>query len=108
MERARFCYCIRCGTRWNVSTLATIRDDEYICPICTEKERLRYGDAIAQRLVRCRVERHMACQTVAELCGISKGTLWAYEHGKQTPKSDTLAILADFYHVSVDWLVGRG
>ncbi len=44
---------------------------------------------------------------VAQATGIDQKTLSNYETGKTNPDSETLIRLADFFHVSIDYLVGR-
>ena len=43
---------------------------------------------------------------VAEETGIPNSTLANYETGRTEPNIENLGILADFYGVSIDWLVG--
>ena len=38
--------------------------------------------------------------------GIKQPTIASYEIGRTQPDLETLGILADFYGVSVDWLLG--
>lgn len=44
---------------------------------------------------------------VAEATGIDQKTLSNYETGKTQPDAKALIALADFFHVSIDYLVGR-
>lgn len=44
---------------------------------------------------------------VAEATGIDQKTLSNYETGKTNPDSYSLIKLADFFNVSIDYLVGR-
>ena len=44
---------------------------------------------------------------VAEATGIDQKTLSNYETGKTQPDARALVVLADFFHVSIDYLVGR-
>ena len=44
---------------------------------------------------------------VAKATGIDQKTLSNYETGKTNPDSFALIKLADFFHVSIDYLVGR-
>lgn len=44
---------------------------------------------------------------VAQATGIDQKTLSNYETGKTNPDSDTLIKLANFFNVSIDYLVGR-
>lgn len=39
--------------------------------------------------------------------GIEQALLSKYETGERVPPTETLIILADFYHVSIDYLLGR-
>lgn len=53
--------------------------------------------------------RNDAGYTQSEVCDvihINRATLSNYETGRLEPNLDTLAKLADFYCVSVDWLLG--
>lgn len=43
---------------------------------------------------------------VSRKTGISKATLSKWKHGVSTPKMDKLKLIADFFHVSVEWLAG--
>ena len=44
---------------------------------------------------------------VANATGIDQKTLSNYETGKTNPDSVSLIKLSDFFHVSIDYLVGR-
>lgn len=44
---------------------------------------------------------------VAKATGIDQKTLSNYETGKTKPDSDSLILLADFFDVSIDYLVKR-
>ena len=44
---------------------------------------------------------------VAEATGIDQKTLSNYETGKTQPDARALVALADFFHVSIDYLIGR-
>ena len=44
---------------------------------------------------------------VAEATGIDQKTLSNYENGKTQQDARALIALADFFHVSIDYLVGR-
>lgn len=61
----------------------------------------------ADRLKRLREKRKLKRRVVAELCGLSKNMIARYENGEVEPKAAGLLILADFYGVSVDFILGR-
>lgn len=42
--------------------------------------------------------------TVSKATGISTATLTSWKQGKYTPKMDKLQIIADYFHVSVEYL----
>ena len=44
---------------------------------------------------------------VSQATGIDQKTLSNYETGRTRPDSEALILLADFFHVSIDDLVGR-
>ena len=54
-----------------------------------------------------REDRDLRQIDVAAATGIDQKTLSNYETGKTNPDSYTLAKLADFFNVSVDYLIGR-
>ena len=66
------------------------------------------AEEIGNRLKRIRHEKQCGSQIkVAKLIGISRFTLMKYENGEMMPSAQMLIDLADFYHVSVDYILGR-
>ncbi|MDH7577148.1 MAG: helix-turn-helix transcriptional regulator [Bacillota bacterium] len=62
----------------------------------------------AARLVSLRKQRRLSTQKLADALGLkSKGTITQFEKGITSPSVDTLIALADFFDVSLDYLVGR-
>ena len=61
----------------------------------------------AERLRRLRETRKLKRRVVAELCGLSKNMVARYESGEMSPKAASLIVLADFYGVTVDYILGR-
>ena len=59
------------------------------------------------RLKELREKRHLTRTTLGELCGIGKNAIGQYERQEKTPSLKTLMILADYFQVSLDYLVGR-
>lgn len=66
-------------------------------------------DGFAERLQKLRIERKpvRARQTVAGLCGLPPDAIRRYERGEAKPTMDALIRIADYYEVSLDYLVGR-
>ncbi|UED78401.1 helix-turn-helix transcriptional regulator [Lysinibacillus sp. CD3-6] len=59
------------------------------------------------RLTSLRKERNLLQADVANKVGIARATYGAYEQGSRQPDFDTLEKLADFFGVSLDYLLGR-
>lgn len=59
------------------------------------------------RLRRLREQRRMNRKALGECCGLSKNIIGKYEQGERKPSVDVLIILADFFDVSTDYLLGR-
>ena len=59
------------------------------------------------RLRELREDRDLRQVDVSYYVGIDQKTLSKYETGKTNPDSQSLIKLADFYNVSIDYLVGR-
>lgn len=59
------------------------------------------------RLKQLREELNLRQIDVANSTGIDQKTLSNYETGKTNPDSYSLVRLADFFNVSIDYLVGR-
>lgn len=43
--------------------------------------------------------------TISKATGISTATLTSWKQGKYTPKQDKLSLIADYFNVSVDYLM---
>lgn len=59
------------------------------------------------RIVRKNDPRKLTQQDVANWLGIERSTYGKYETGGSEPTFDTLCRLADFFNVSVEYLMGR-
>lgn len=58
-------------------------------------------------LKELRLEKNVSQKTVAELLGVSDRNIRFYESGEHRPDFDGLLLLADYFNVSIDYLVGR-
>ncbi|MBR1529746.1 MAG: helix-turn-helix transcriptional regulator [Oscillospiraceae bacterium] len=65
-----------------------------------------YIESFAQKLAQARKEAGYTQRQIADIIKISKSTIASYETGRTQPDIETLGKLADFYAVSLDWLVG--
>lgn len=62
---------------------------------------------LGERLTRLRKSRKLTQQQVADMLHLSRGTYAQYEIDRRVPEYATLEKLADFFEVSIDYLVGR-
>lgn len=61
----------------------------------------------AERIKELRTEKGLKQTDLAEAFGITSRQYQNYEYGKQTPDFKTLELIADYFNVSVDFLMGR-
>ena len=61
----------------------------------------------AKRLKYLREEQKLTQKELAEKLGISPSAIGMYESEKRNPDTHMLNILANFFNVSVDYLLGR-
>lgn len=64
-------------------------------------------EILAKNLLELRKARKLSRQTVADAVQISAKTYERYENAEREPTASVLLALADFYDVSLDYLVGR-
>lgn len=60
-----------------------------------------------QNLKKLRLERKLSQQKLAEQFGITQQAIYNYENGITEPDIYMLKRMADFFHTSIDYLVGR-
>ena len=60
-----------------------------------------------QRIEDLRVDHDLTQQQVADILGIQREVYRRYEKGSRTIPIEFLIQLADYYGVSIDYLVGR-
>ena len=63
--------------------------------------------ALAERLVLLQQERNVMKKEIADAAGLSLMGYYRYERGQREPSASTLVALADFFNVSIDYLLGR-
>ena len=61
----------------------------------------------ALRLQECRQQKNQTQKEAAEALGFSERVWRSYESGNRTPTFQGLLKLADYFGVSLDYLVGR-
>ena len=62
---------------------------------------------VPERLKECRTKKKVTHREAAEFLGVTLGTYQRYESGIREPSLAVLYKIADYYAVSVDWLLGR-
>ena len=60
-----------------------------------------------EKIIYCRRKAGLSQENLAELLNVSQNTYSQYETGVIALTAEHLVKLADFYHVSVDYLLGR-
>lgn len=61
----------------------------------------------SEKLKELRKEYKLSQKDLAEKCGVSPQCISALESEQRCPSGITLCALSDFFHVSVDYLLGR-
>lgn len=66
-----------------------------------------YGVIFPERLLGLRKNKGVSQKTLASEFDISDAAITMMEKGKRLPSFDVLCALADYFDVSLDYLVGR-
>ena len=66
---------------------------------------MTYG--LPDRIKHLRCQYHLRQDHVAAQIGVSRSTMCAYEAGTRRPTYETPVLLADLYHTTTDYLLGR-
>ena len=65
------------------------------------------GDMMQNNLRKLRKEKGLSQIAVQMQTGIEQALISKYESGERVPPTETLMQLADFYGVSMDYIMGR-
>ena len=65
------------------------------------------GDMMQNNLRKLRKEKGLSQIAVQMQTGIEQALISKYENGERVPPTETLLQLADFYGVSMDYIMGR-
>lgn len=63
--------------------------------------------SFAERLRLCRQNKGLTQKQMAAICNVSERHYQVYESGANWPRAEGLIAIADFFNVSLDYLVGR-
>ena len=61
----------------------------------------------SERLRELRIARKVSSQALADAVGVSRPAISQFENAANYPHCNTLCALADYFDVSLDYLVGR-
>ena len=61
----------------------------------------------SERLKELRKERHIKQREMAEICGLKLRSYHDYEFDQSYPEVPGLVAIADYFEVSLDYLMGR-
>lgn len=60
-----------------------------------------------ERLQQLREKKRISRKVLSELCGLNSDTVRRYERGEREPTLHSLVVIAEYFDVSIDYLVGR-
>lgn len=61
---------------------------------------------MGNRIRELRKMQKMTMKELGKVIGVAEGTISQYETGKRQPNNDTLVLLANYFGVSIDYLLG--
>ena len=64
-------------------------------------------ESIAKRLIALREKYNFSQSDIARQIGVTPALISAYENQERKPSLDKLVALADIFHVSTDYILGR-
>ncbi|MCM1237111.1 MAG: helix-turn-helix domain-containing protein [Ruminococcus flavefaciens] len=64
-------------------------------------------ESIAERLTALRYKYNFSKSDIARQLGVTPALISAYENQERNPSIDKLIALADIFHVSTDYILGR-
>ena len=65
------------------------------------------GESFSSRIKSLRIYRSIKQSDIADALGVTFQTISNYESGKREPRIPDLIKIADYFNVSIDYLVGR-
>ena len=61
----------------------------------------------SERIKALRQEQGMTQEALGKVIGVKRDSIYTYETGKNYPEVRNLIVLADYFGVSTDYLLGR-
>lgn len=66
-----------------------------------------YRNTFSERLLQCRKTAELSQKSLADALGVSDAAVTMMEKSRRSPSFEILCALADYFDVSLDYLVGR-
>ncbi len=60
-----------------------------------------------QRLRQLREKKRISRKVLSELCGLNSDAVRRYERGETEPTLPSLIAIAEYFEVSIDYLIGK-
>ena len=70
-------------------------------------DKMSLGDVMKNNLKKLRKERNLTQVSLQMQTGIEQALLSKFERGERIPPTESLVVLADFYGVSIDYILCR-
>lgn len=68
---------------------------------------MKLNDIIGQRIKELRLEKNLTQHQLAQVCNMTQDTISLWERGLRAPSAELLLLLADYFNVTTDFLLGR-
>ena len=68
---------------------------------------MAYENNFSKRLCECRKRKNISQKALGEILGVSDAAVTMMEKGRRFPSFEVLLALAEYFDVSLDYLVGR-
>lgn len=72
------------------------------------RKEMHMAETLGERLKRLRESKNKTQAQIATLLRLNRKAISSYEHNEREPSLDTLVLLARYFHVTTDYLLGVG
>lgn len=66
-----------------------------------------YKESFSTKLLNLRKENDLSLEALGNILGISNQAVSLLEKGKRSPSFEVFFAIAEYFNVSIDWLLGR-
>jgi len=78
----------------------------FLIDMMNDREMMKKEVSALKNLKKLRTERNLSQQALAQIMGVSQQSINKYETGKTQPDFHMLMAFAEFFHTSIDYLIG--